>query len=327
MRYTNLLLSAFLVATTVSYSQNQSQKVRNRIEGTERPSANKQVSQASDKSKASSESPSDTGAQRPVILKKKGFSAFFGYDTKYFYRSNPLAQEGKLKQQATGMWTNTFYGGSGLGVYDMTDYVLTPYVGGSWTLNDYVESGLETFNYNSTGAYALLLAQFSNGWSCRAGVSYSNDRSTEFDTEDFKEFYPNLGIMKAYNISDNLSSVFDASIGRHNAETFSLGIAGTSEKELSNTEIAASYALTYNWESLILIPKYKISYKDYDKGINNGRTDTTHDLSLRADYLLGESLKLSAFYSYSNRNAKDAQLPSDYESYDAGVGLGINARF
>jgi len=327
MKFNKTIISAILLSGTFAYAQNQNQQVRNRIEGTERPSAAKQVSKASSNSKSSAESPSDTGAQRPVIVKKKGISSYFGYDTKYFYRSNPLATPGKLKEQATGMWTNTFYGGAGLGVYDMTDYVLTPYIGGSWTLNDYVESGLDTFNYNSTGAYALLLSQFSNGWSARVGISYANDRSSEFDTEDFKEFYPNLGIMKAYSINENLSSVFDASIGRHNAETFSLGIAGTSEKELSNTEIAASYALTYKWENLFITPKYKISFKDYDKGINNGRTDTTHDLSLKADYHLGESLKLSAFYTYSNRDADDAQLPSDYESYDAGIGLGINARF
>ena len=31
---------------------------------------------------------SDAGAQRPVKLKKKGVSTFFGYSSKYFYRSN-----------------------------------------------------------------------------------------------------------------------------------------------------------------------------------------------------------------------------------------------
>ena len=41
--------------------------------------------------------------------------------------------------------------------------LLTPYIGGSWTTNDNeVEGELEQFNYNSTSAYVLLLAQYGN---------------------------------------------------------------------------------------------------------------------------------------------------------------------
>ena len=82
------------------------------------------------------------------------------------------------------MWTNTFFGGAGLGVFDFDDAIVTPYVSGSYTINDYLEDNLDILklNYNSTSAYALLLAQHSNGWSGRVGVSYAMDRSTEFDT-------------------------------------------------------------------------------------------------------------------------------------------------
>ena len=64
----------------------------------------------------------------------------------------------------------------------MDSYILTPYIGGSWTINDYVEGELSKFNYNSTSAYALLLAQFGNGWSARVGYNYAMDRSTYLDT-------------------------------------------------------------------------------------------------------------------------------------------------
>tara|TARA_B100002019_G_scaffold32471_1_gene26395 strand:+ start:2784 stop:3782 length:999 start_codon:yes stop_codon:yes gene_type:complete len=321
-----LLLGAF------AYGQTQ-QQIRNRIEGADRPDAAKQISSSKKSSTSSSSSnPSDSGAQRPVILRESGISAYFGYDTKYFYRSNPLATDGKLKQQATGMWTNTFYAGAGLGVFDYSDSVVTPYIGGSWTSNEYVESEIDSFNYNSTGAYALLLFQYGNGWSARAGISYANDRSADNDTEDYKEFQPNLGVMKSYTINDSATAIFDATIGRHLAESFVIagltdGGKTASEKELSNTEYALSYTVNYSFNDILISPKYRISYKDYDKGLNDGRSDLSHDISLKAAYPITDSFKLSVFYSYSTRSSDGTTISYDYKSYDTGAGLGLNARF
>jgi len=332
MKALSFFSSLSLLAAAFSYGQTQ-QQVRNRIEGSNRTDATNQISSAKNaESGTSSASASDTGAQRPVILKNKGISAYFGYDTKYFYRSNPLATDGPLKQQATGMWTNTFYAGSGLGVFDYADSVVTPYIGASWTSNEYVESEIDSFNYNSTGAYALLLFQYGNGWSARAGISYANDRSADNDTEDYKEFQPNIGVMKSYTINDSATAIFDATIGRHLAESFVIagltdGAKTASEKELSNTEYALSYAVNYSWNDVTITPKYRISYKDYDKGLNDGRSDLSHDLTLKAAYPITDSFKLSLFYSYSTRSSNGTSVTYDYKSYDAGAGLGINARF
>ena len=41
------------------------------------------------------------------------------------------------------MWTNTFFGGAGLGVFDFDDAIVTPYVGGSYAINDYLEDNLD----------------------------------------------------------------------------------------------------------------------------------------------------------------------------------------
>lgn len=321
---------SFIMAA-FAYGQTQ-QQVRNRIEGTERPNVTKQLSTSKQGSSSNSSNTSDSGAQRPVILKKSGISAYFGYDTKYFYRSNPLATDGKLKQQATGMWTNTFYAGAGLGVFDYADSVVTPYIGASWTSNEYVESEIDSFNYNSTGAYALLLFQYGNGWSARAGVSYANDRSADNDTEDYKEFQPNIGLMKSYTINDSSTAIFDATVGRHLAESFVItgltdGAKTASDKELSNTEFALSYAVNYSWNDLLVTPKYRVSYKDYDKGLNDGRSDLSHDISLKAAYSISDSLKLSVFYSYSTRSTDGTTISYDYKSFDTGAGLGLNARF
>ena len=49
-----------------------------------------------------------------LSLKKDGISGI-SVTTQYFYRSNPLSQEGDLEQLKTAMWTNTFTG-AGIGI-------------------------------------------------------------------------------------------------------------------------------------------------------------------------------------------------------------------
>lgn len=304
------------------------QQVRDRIEGTERPVVPAQATGAStstDDNVGSDVAVSDTGAQRPVQLNDKGMSSFVGYNSKYFFRSNPLSSSGELKQQATGMWTNTFFAGAGLGVFDASDAIITPYVGVSYTINDYIKSNLSSFNYNSTGAYALLLAQFGNGWSVRGGVSYSMDRSSENDTEDYMEIYPNVGVLKSFVVNESTTAIFDASIGSHQANTETITSDGH-EDELSSIEYSASYALNYELMSFNIIPKYKISYKVYDEGINKNRDDMIHDINFKIEYPVSDSLKISTFYDYSTRNTEGI-ADHDFKSYDYGIILGLNARF
>jgi len=313
----------------ILFSQTADQ-IRNRIEGTDRPvipaQATGETQASSESGNVSDDAISDTGAQRPVQLKDKGISSFVGYNSKYFYRDNPLSQPDNAIKQATGMWTNTFFGGAGLGVFDAGDAIITPYIGVSYTINDYIKSQLSDFNYNSTGAYALLLAQFGNGWSIRGGVSYSMDRSTKQDTEDYMETYPNIGVLKSYVVNESTTAIFDASIGTHQANTEALPIAESHEDELSSIEYAASYALNYELMNFLIIPKYKISFKDYDKGVNKNRNDIVHDFNFKIEYPFSDSFKISTFYDYSTRKT-DGLDDHDFKSHDYGIILGLNARF
>ncbi|MFL2913189.1 MAG: hypothetical protein ACJZ64_00965 [Opitutales bacterium] len=324
---TKYITTLAFLSTQMIFAQS-AQQVRDRIEGTERPIVPAQAtgeSPSSEDNVGNDVAVSDTGAQRPVQLNEKGMSSFVGYNSKYFFRSNPLSSSGELKQQATGMWTNTFFAGAGLGVLDASDAIITPYVGVSYTINDYIKSNLSSFNYNSTGAYALLLAQFGNGWSFRGGVSYSMDRSSENDTEDYMEIYPNVGVLKSYVVNDSTTAIFDASIGSHMAKTETITSDGH-EDELSSIEYSASYALNYELMSFTIIPKYKISYKVFDEGINKNRDDMIHDINFKIEYPLSDSLKISTFYDYSTRNTEGI-ADHDFKSYDYGIILGLNARF
>jgi hypothetical protein len=270
---------------------------------------------------------SDAGAQRPVKLKKKGVSTFFGYSSKYFYRSNPLMASGKLSQQKTAMWTNAFFAGAGLGVIETDSSVITPYIGGSWTINDYIEGGLDTLNYNSSGAYALLLAQYGNGWSARAGVNYASDSSTENDTEDYSEFFPNIGVMKAFALTDSTLGIFDASVGKHVTSSFDL-FKGKDAGVLDNWEMASSYSLKWNATGkLAFTPQYRLSYKVYEDGSNKDRDDLTNALSLRIAYNLSSSVTLDLSTSYSKRTTSGVPINMDFKNLDTGAGLALNARF
>jgi len=324
-----ILCASVFTGFTFAQSNQVKKQTQSRIDSTDRGLPNpSSLARDSKKSSQASGSTSDTGAQRPILLKKKGITAFFSYDTKFFYRSNPLASSGKLTQAETALWTNTFAGGVGLGVFDAGNSVVTPYVGGSWTTNDFEEGVLSKFNYNSTNAYFMLLSQYGNGWSARVGVSYSNDRGAETETEDYSEIYPSVGLMKAYKLSDSTTGIFSASAGFH--DSTSEDLFGISEAVLSNWDASISYSLKHSIADFTLRPGYAITYKSYDKSVNKDRDDFINSLSLKIEYPITESFNASFFAGYTNRSSSGSILGddvNDYESWDGGAGLGLNARF
>ena len=257
MKKLSYIILAKLLLTAFAFGQS-------RIEGTQREQPAPVTGQAggSQSSSSGSVSDSDTGAQRPISISEKGISAFFGYDTKLIYRDNPTAQDSELSQIESGIWTNTFFGGAGLGVFDMDNAIVTPYVGGSFSINDFLADKIEPLglNYNSTSAYALLLAQYSSGWSGRVGINYYMDKNTETDQEEYSEFFPNIGVMKTYSLPSGTTAVFDAYLGIHSS-TIASGL-NIPEDNLDNLELAASYGLITEYGPFTLYPKYQLSYKD-----------------------------------------------------------------
>jgi hypothetical protein len=269
-------------------------------------------------------SASDTGAQRPVFLKTEQISAFAGFDTKVTYRSNPLTLTGDLTQAKTGIWQNTFFGGASLSPIDTDTSVVTPVFGGSWTMSDYLNENLSSLNDYATSAYALLMVQHETGIGFRGGVSYSNVRNNDTDTEDYSEFYPNIGAMKTYGLGPDTLAIIDLSGGFHLTQSDSL--LGSSKKALNNWDAALSYNLRHLYYDFVITPGYRLGYKKFTEGntINDGRKDVTHTLSVKIDYPIIENVNLSVASSYTKRNSN---LSSDYKSLDAGANIGINYKF
>lgn len=324
-----IITSTFLALSLCVYpliAQSDEDRSRaQRIDSTDRGQILPQTSNSSGSS--SSVAKSDTGAQRPVKLSKNSLSPFLGYDVKMVYRSNPLAASGKLKQLATGVWTHTFYAGLGLGVFDFGDSVVTPYVGGSWSSNEYSENNLIGFNYYSTSAYAMLLAQYTNGWSARAGLSYASDRSAKYKTEDYSELYPSVGIMKVYSINSSTSAIFEATLGKHDATSYVLPFNGATEDQLSNWDATLSYGLRHRYGKFTISPKLSTTYKVYDDGVNKDRDDWVNRASLSIDYPVVKDVRATLLASYTNRDSSGTDQNYDYKSWDGGIGINVSTRF
>lgn len=328
-----------LLSASISFGQDAQ-----RIDSTTRqlPSPAKESVKGS--STGSSAASSDTGAQRPILLKKSGFSANFGFDSDISYKQNPLGAPGKLNQQADAVWENSFHSRAKIGVYDMDSYVLTPYIGAGWKITEFTYENpneaiadLGDLNFNSTTAYFLCLFQHESGWAYRAGVMYANDRSTLNDTEDYMEFYPSIGATKAYALSENILGVLDASFGIHYGDVEDADgptVHGHTSDELDHFDITASYSLIYSLDNLVIRPQYSISYRKYDNGFNQNRKDILHHLAINAIYPISESFELELFTDYSNRQSSgtDASGDSfstlfDFEKFSIGAGFGLTASF
>ena len=320
---------ALLSITFSAFGQPTPAQVQSRIEGTDRSQPDPITGQSSGAQSSSTNdaAESDTGAQRPVSLSESEISAYFGYDTKYFYRSNPLAQDGDLSQFETDMWTNTFFGGVS-SVIDSGDGVHTPYLSGSYTINDYLLDDLGDFNYNTSHLSLGFYSYFGGAATYFAKVDYNMDKSTEYDTEDFSEFFPQIGLITTLQPSDTTSLKTTIGIGYHSTTIVEAG-ASRPEDLLDNVEVYAVFSPSFSDIDFIdaLGLTYRISFQSYDNGDYSDREDLSHALSGGYDFTLfdSETPNLYLYSVYSVRNSNNNSF--DYESVDAGIGLTLIARF
>jgi outer membrane scaffolding protein for murein synthesis (MipA/OmpV family) len=272
---------------------------------------------------------SDAGAQRPIFLKTENVTGFAGFDSKYLYRNNPFSAGNKLAYLETAMWLNTAYAGASFNAIEVDNAVITPYIGASYTKTEYLESGLDGFNFDSTSAYMMLSAQHVNGWAYRIGVSYAMDKSDVNEEETYKEFYPYIGAMKMHNLGDNLLGIFDISGGFHQSKSDS-AFNINSKDDLDNVDVTTSFAVQYLYQKFVISPRYSTTFKSYSEGspsTNDGREDLIHSLSLKVDYPINDNMNVSLFGSYSKRDTKSTFADFDFESADGGIALGLNTSF
>ena len=322
------ILSINLLLVTALFSQNQD-KVQSRIEGTDRTQGNNINAQISgnnseDNNDASS---SDTGAQRPISLNDEEISAFFGYDSRYYYRSNPLFVNGDISEEVeSDMWTNTFFTGVS-SVIEKDDSAYTPFLTASYTVNDYLEDDLGAFNYNATNITTGLFSYYGGQNTYFVKIAYNMDRSTENDTEDFSEFFPQIGLISSFQFLNKLNINTTVGVGQHSSIIDD--VRGTRPEDLmDNLEIYALSVFSFGHDFLDSLGlTYRISYQSYENGDYSNRNDLSHTFSGGYGFTLfdADQPNLYLFSAYSIRNSDNNTF--DYDNVDAGVGINLIANF
>ena len=280
-------------------------------------------------------SESDSGVQRPISLKSGGFSANFAYKSDLTYQDNPYAQDGGSLDFASALWTNSFTSSFGLGIIDMGDSILTPYVGGSWTTNEYTSAFVDATSkqkgifdqqsFNSTNAFIALLSQYGNGWSYSGIISYNMTKLTIDDTEALRDFTYSLKVLKSFSIDEN-QFVWDASFNIHSTDGNSqLNYQG--RDEMDRFDIASSIKIIRELGPIDVSPKYTLQYSDYSNGDNDDRTQFLHNLSLNFNYKLTDSFHLEMNTAYTINDSSGSDNDDDYEMFDAGAAIKLSARF
>lgn len=294
---------------------------------------------ATDKKKRSGDSSdlseSDSGVQRPISLKSGGLSANFLYKTDLTYQDNPYAQDGGSLDFASALWTNSFSSSFGIGIIETENSVITPYVGGSWSTNEYTSAFvdvtanqkgiMEAQSFNSTNAFVALLSQYGNGWSYSGVISYNMTKMTIDEKEALRDFVYTLKVLKSFIFNEN-QFIFDASANFHSTDGDSQGDY-KGRDEMDRYDLSSSLKLVKNLGAIDFSPKYTIQYSDYSNGANSDRTQFLHNLSVTFDYQITESFNLEFSSAYTINDSTGSDNDDDYEMFDAGAGIKLSARF
>jgi hypothetical protein len=282
-------------------------------------------------------SESDTGAQRIISLKNGDISANFSYTSELTYQDNPFALESNNANMfSSGVWSNRFASSFGLGIFDLGDSILTPYVGGSWGSTEYTsalvsvtaeeEGFMDLQNYNSTNAFIALLSQYSNGWSVSGVISYNMVKLTTDETEALRDFVYSIKTLKAFSLDGDNNIVFDAGVNIHSSDSdASSNYAG--RDEMNRYDLTSSVAYNTQIGPFDASPKYTLQYSDYSKGANADRTQFLHNLSLKFSYDITEYFDVELQSGYTINDSSGSDDNDDYEMFDAGAGLKLSARF
>lgn len=272
-------------------------------------------------------STSDTGAQRPVSLNDNHISVFLGFDSRYFYRSNPLFVNGDLQEKSeSDVWTNNFYTGA-FSTIEADNSAYTPFLTGSYTTYKYLTDDLETFNYRTTSIATGIFSYYGGENTYFAKVVYNMDESSEFSTEDFNEFFSQIGFIRSFQFLDSLNLNTTVGLGQHSS-TIDSANDTRPEDLMNNLEIYALNIFSIEnsfFENLLLT--YRVSYQSFDNGDYSDRKDLSHSFS--GDYGFSffdsDEQNLYLFIACSIRNSNRDSF--DYVNVDAGGGLKFTAHF
>jgi hypothetical protein len=276
---------------------------------------------------------SDVGLQQLVEEKETGIRVETGVSTSYMYRSNPLSTNGELATHIKSPVVDaTGFIALSLGAHDFLGGVFVPRIGLSYYALEHGKTELRLADFTSTKVSLLGDLKYPGGWSVTPGVEYSNIISSQNNTEDYAEYYPNLSVSKVWSI-DNKSAVRAAfNTGYHFSKVDELGVAnlGGTKDRLDNWTNSLGLAYSrYLLTGLQFLGFGELSSKRYSNGSNANRSDLVRSIGSSLTYSLIEnkwlSWRVSIFGNYVNRQSSDETYK--YKNLDLGASTGVSLSF
>lgn len=271
---------------------------------------------------------SDTGLQRVVNKKENAFSVDAGASTSYMYRSNALSTNGAIARAAkSGVVDFSGFASVSLGSYDFLNGVYVPRV--SYNFSSIVHSRRElSFADYLTNRFSIAGdLRFENGWSVSPSLDQTHIISSEFNTEDYSEWYPNLSIAKLWGIGASSSLRVAATTGYRFSKVDALGgtIPGVTGDRLNNWTNSINLTYYRNLFLGIVLQTYvDLSYRSFDKGQNSGRSDLVKTLGGALNYNW-KFLRFATYMNFTDRDSSDDL--NRYENFDIGATVGASFNF
>jgi len=274
------------------------------------------------------ETGSEAGLQRLISKKTSPFSFEAGSTYSYFYRSNPLSTNGAIaKAVKSGVSDLSGFATVSYDNYEMFGGVFTPTAGFNISTVMHSKKDLEFADYVNQRISLLGDLRFSDGWAVTPSLEASNIVSSQFGTEDYKEFYPNLSLSKTWGIGANSAVRAVYQTGYHFSEVDDLGggIPGVTSDRLDNWTNSVGVNYYRNLLPNLLGQVYgELSNRSYSKGQNDGRNDFSTTVGCSVGYTW-KWVRSSVYANYSNRLSDDSV--NEYKNLDAGVSVSVLLKF
>jgi len=331
-RITKILVLLASLASVTVFAQTTSATRESATQGAVKGMGPESAKQQAKVGAKGSTSTSDAGVQQ-VVKKADKFSGNVGASFSYFYRDNALSTNSTLaKYLKSGIMNISGFGSASYGNYEVLDGVFTPYAGVGASKLSHTESKLEDFDYMSQKFYVMGDWKYADGWAINPSLEYTRIESVEFNTEDYKEWYPNVSVGKSWNIDE--VSIFRAYVntGYHfsNVEAYA-GTQATSDRLDNWTNTLSLNYYRSLWMGIMGHAYSDFGWKSYSNGQNSKRDDFDKTVGGSLAYTWWDFLRLSVFATYIDRSSSDktsaAAKVNEYDNVDTGVNLSAFYKF
>ncbi len=264
----------------------------------------------------------DVGPQRILKLKPRHQWIAALVDSQFSYTSNArLAQNG----ESSTLFVNTVEASVTPPTYSVLNYDIATRGGLRFQWYNYgldgTESPLSLFDFHAQTVFAEESFAPAEKWRAALGVEATRLlHQGEYD-EFYKELAPNWGVARYFPISND--KVFVASYKGYYRVTETL-----TPFSANNDRTDHSITLAYSqqiYPKLLVQPFYRFQYTHFID--SPGRNDIQNTVGVFLTYNVCANASVRTFALYDNRDTDQNTLASDYDKFDAGLGVMVNVRF